>query len=243
MQIIPGPNCLSVWQDAVRHLLTCPDDQAMGLCLDVEDAGIIDPAWLRDYDPRKIDSNGERISEVANTIFPSKTWALIQNKGGGRDRLYARYPLVYAKGKKVGPNADRNKRAWGSYFYRLIKLDPGPVNQLEAAIICINGWAKGHRGAVTFHITNHGIDAYRPMGGPCWQFGELSARDGNFLDFTVVYRSHDYFNRTLGNLIGLCRLLKFICDATGKIPGHLSCLSVYAWHSSSKSKMRALARV
>jgi len=239
---VSGGDALSAWQEAANYLLSITGKKTTNLFVRIDDAGVIKPSWLIDHNPASVVASADGIKNVSNWIFPERTWSLINSQGGGRDDLYARYPLIFERAKRIGPNAARNRGAWGSYFQRLIDFGPDHVNQLENAIRCLGGWGGGHKGAITFHLSSPALDNFRKIGGPCWHFGELSCRAGGYVDFTVAYRSHDYFGRALGNYIGLCRLLKFICDQTGKLPGQLICHSVYAWYDVSNENLRRLIR-
>ncbi len=63
------------------------------------------------------------------------------------------------------------------------------------------------------------------------------------MDFVVVYRNHDFFNKALGNFIALGQLLKFIADASGKTAGRLICHSVHAYAGSRLSHLVTLAKI
>lgn len=236
-----GQNCLEAWQNAVSGLLRSTGDKLNNVIVEIENGGIEDPLWIDEFNPKDCSADGESIKDVANTIFPQRTWERLQIKGESRHELYRRYPIIYENGKHFGQKQRRNKTAWGTYFLRLVKFGNSNVNQLENAISAISNWPGNYRGAITFHLSSPEYDSYRRRGGPCWHFAELGCTATGEINFSVVYRSHDYFNRTLGNFIGLSRLLNFICQETGKRPGKLVCQSVYAWHSFSKNKMRELA--
>jgi hypothetical protein len=60
------------------------------------------------------------------------------------------------------------------------------------------------------------------------------------LELVAVYRNHDYFNKALGNFIGLSRLLGFIARETNRRPTRLVCHSVRAYFETSKQDMLAL---
>ncbi|MEQ8195308.1 MAG: hypothetical protein RIB59_12550 [Rhodospirillales bacterium] len=239
---VTGQTCVDAWREGVKELVK-ENKRTSNLIIEIKEPTIFNSRWFDTYNPKNIKNKAENISDVSNTIFPQKTWDAIVRKNGSRQDLYHRYTEVYNRGKRIGINSARNKTAWGSYFLRLIDLGAEHSNQLEKAIECVSTWGKNHAGAITFHITTPGIDAYRPAGGPCWHFGELSVRKPNILDMTVVYRSHDYFNRTLGNFIGLARLLNFICMQTGLEAGTITCQSVYAWYTVSNKNMKELAQI
>jgi thymidylate synthase len=122
----------------------------------------------------------------------------------------------------------------------LISFGEKEVNQLERVISKINDWKRmNYNAAFVFHLSSPETDGPRKIGGPCWQYGELSLRDGK-INFSVVYRSHDYFGKVLGNFIGLSRLLSFICEETGMEPGIMTCHSVWAFFDSTKTQAENL---
>jgi muramoyltetrapeptide carboxypeptidase LdcA involved in peptidoglycan recycling len=53
-----------------------------------------------------------------------------------------------------------------------------------------------------------------------------------FDPFTV-----DYFNKTLGNLIGLSKLLQFICIQSGRVPGKLIIHSANAYYDCNNNTL------
>jgi thymidylate synthase len=56
----------------------------------------------------------------------------------------------------------------------------------------------------------------------------------------ALVRNHDYFEKALGNLIGLGHLLGYVCSETDLAPGELVCHSVHAYNSASKKALRDL---
>jgi hypothetical protein len=55
-----------------------------------------------------------------------------------------------------------------------------------------------------------------------------------------VYRNHDYFNKALGNFIGLAKLLEFICTEAQQRPGSLVVHSIHGYSSAGIPKLRQL---
>ena len=77
----------------------------------------------------------------------------------------------------------------------------------------------------------------------CMQYIELLCPDRETVSLLAVYRNHDYFQKALGNFIGLGQLLKFICDQTGRQAGTLTCHSAHAYYQSNKAELRSLAKL
>jgi len=78
------------------------------------------------------------------------------------------------------------------------------------------------------------------MGAPCWHFGEITINHDRSINLVAVYRNHDYFNKTLGNFIGLSKLLEFICSETGRAPGSLIVHSINAFNGGSTNNLATL---
>lgn len=189
--------------------------------------------WLSDYSPHKVIASADDARDVANTIFPAKLAARVS----GRAELYEQYLLRHDRSHRWV----RGRHAWGTYFERLVRFPPTGINQLERAIQKLSKWQTRNTTGLVFHLASPVTDPPRTRGGPCWHYGELLWNAGDSVDLVAVYRNHDFFNKVLGNFVGLGRLLQFICNEAGKQPGRLVCHSVHAYHDSSKSAIRALA--
>jgi thymidylate synthase len=122
----------------------------------------------------------------------------------------------------------------------LISFGEGEINQIERVVNALRNWRNTPNAALVVHLSSAETDKLKPLGSPCWQFGEFVRGEGGKIDFIVVYRSHDYFGKVLGNLIGLSRLLSYVCKRAGKTPGRIVCHSVYAYFDSSARNMRQL---
>lgn len=227
--LISQNNILDVWKEAVRFLLD-NGRNSPNIILTIDKPYILDESWLNNHDPKKIKNKIKSIRDVTNTIFPYR----LRLRASSRQGLYDRYKIVHTRRKSPG--------IWGTYFLRLISFGEENVNQLERVITKINTWEKkNYNAAFVFHLSSPETDGPRKLGGPCWHFGELSIRNGK-IDFSVVYRSHDYFGKTLGNLIGLSRLLSFICEETGMEPGIMTCHSIWAFFDSTKKQAEDILR-
>lgn len=225
-KIITGDNALDAWRAAATNLLGANGVSDNNLLIEIADPVAWDETWIHQIDPRAVHSDGEDPMNVANTIFPHKTWS----NSVSREDFYRRYSRAHAKG--------RNKR-WGTYFLRLIDFGRSHVNQLERAIVVMNTWENEPGTSIVFHLSSPEIDRPRPLGGPCLQLCQLNVHDRR-VDMTVVYRNHDYFNKAFPNFVGLGRLLKFICNETNRQPGSLVCHSGHAYSSNGKHNLQRL---
>jgi thymidylate synthase len=183
--------------------------------------------------------SGENIFDVINTIFPYKH--IGNYEALSRKELYNNYISAHKRSRDMG----RNKSTWGTYFLRLIELNgqkQEKINQLEEAIIKINTLDRNYSSFVNFHITSRAFEKWRTRGGPCLQYIQIGW-DTNRIFSTVVYRNHDYFNKTLGNLIGIFYLLNFIALSTNREVERLSCISIQAFCNDKKNTKRYLEKI
>jgi hypothetical protein len=217
---------LEAWISAADHLSKIRGAEDFNLILEVSYPEEFDSAWFYHFDPRRVSPRGERPSDVANTIFPLKTW----KNSMGRQEFYRRYTNAHSRG---------HKRRWGTYFLRLIDFGSTHVNQLENAIDVLNNWRNEPGNAIVFHLSSPEFDRFQPLGSPCLQLIQLQVHKG-VIDMVAVYRNHDYFNKALPNLVGLGQLLNFICGSSGRQVGRLVCHSTHAFSSANSSSLKRL---
>ncbi|MBP7721187.1 MAG: hypothetical protein KA155_01515 [Alphaproteobacteria bacterium] len=264
MHQIKENDCLGAWKSATSYLLSNGGD-IFNLMIQIDDPCHFDPAWMKDYSPKNIalsgGSRGDDIRDVVHTIFPMKYAQSIKDK----DEIYARYLQTHLRGGRLG---SRKNGRWGTYFLRLIcfapnaaikkAIDPraslndvskqrkdffGDNNQIDRVINALGNWQNSPKAAIYCHISGAHLDSMQPLGSPCLQYIQFTQPSAKKVDMTVVYRSHDYFNKALGNFIGLGQLLKFVCDASGKNPGTLTCHAIRAYHESSQKHLKQLLGV
>jgi thymidylate synthase len=217
-RLIEAADNLSAWRAATQYLLDS-GGQASNLVLAIEDPIERTRDWFTRFDPRQEGSRYDRIRDVANTIFPERTYRNAQT----RSDLYARYARAHARRRGHFPGS------WGTYFGRLTCFGASKGNQLERAIEAMHRWTRNHKAAIVLHISSSETDGIRTRGGPCLQYIQVLCPSRTRVDMLAVYRSHDYFNKTLGNLVGLGRLQQFIALETGRRVGRLSCHSTHAF--------------
>jgi hypothetical protein len=229
---IEGTTALEAWRTGAATLLA-NGGEINNLITTIEQPCAIDPSWLTIHSPHRFKNLGDDIRNVANTIFPER----LSVRAPDRADLYAMYLTRHDRSHHWAGG----RHAWGTYFERLIRFPPTNVNQLERVIEKLLTWSTRSTTGLVFHLSSPVVDAPRTRGGPCWHYGELLWGADNTIDLVVVYRNHDFFNKVLGNFIGLGRLLQFICAQSGKNPGKLICHSVHAYHDSTQQSLRALA--
>ncbi|WP_394887478.1 hypothetical protein ACG873_21615 [Mesorhizobium sp. AaZ16] len=226
----PAPTPVSAWVRAARRLKT--DGDQHGLMLHIEDPVGFLPgedeivcnvdAFLRDHDKCSV-------STVTNTIFPAAL-----DRGDGIKALTERYMQVYERRM-------HRQGEWGRYFQRMVAWPKGSgkaagtVNQLSENIETLramrSGEAKFFSNVTEIALFDPARDLRKKMNRQCLSFIELKPeRNGNTwrLSMMAVYRNHYYVQRTLGNLIGLGRLLQFIANEAGFDIGTLTIQSTHA---------------
>ncbi len=231
---INADTALEAWRQGASLLADGGD--LFNLITTVTNPTTVDHSWFQDYNPDRFKAGIQSVSDVATTIFPYK----YHSRGYSRPELYGRYVLVHERAKKI--HKERGRR-WGTYFDRMIRFGSNEVNQLERLINALQTWRNNTKAALVIHISSADTDRPRPIGGPCLQYIELLCPDKDTVSLLAVYRNHDYFEKVLGNFVGLGQLLKFICEETNRNPGLLICHSAHAYFQSSKSNLKALARL
>lgn len=235
MIVVKGGDCVEAWQNAVKTICT-GGTGIFNLFIEIENPTAFPQQWLIDYNPQSVGRDNDNISNVINTVFPYRLWSRCQN----RNEFYRRFKEINARSM----TRSRYRSAWGTYFQRMVDFrnDEG-TNQLETAIEKLQSWNVRSKTGLVFHLSSPEIDKPRTRGAPCWHFGELLWKPDDLIDFVVVYRNHDYFNKALGNFIALGQLLNFICTQSGKTPGSLICHSVHAYSGATKGKVLQLANL
>lgn len=229
---VEGTTPLEAWRAGVAEVLKA--SELFNLFTTIERPHALDEAWLHRHSARARGFRGDDLREVAKTIFPFD----LLDRFPARADLYREYLRRHDRAMRFR----RNRSAWGTYFERLVRFPGHPgTNQLEVAIAKLSSWSKRSGTALVFHLSTPACDTPRTRGGPCWQFGEIVWRHDGSLDLVVVYRNHDFYNKALGNFIGLGQLLRFVCDASGKSVGKVLCHSVHAYNGGTVGEMRALA--
>lgn len=231
---VNSDTAINAWKEGARLLIN--GDEVFHLITTVAKPTVVDPNWFQEYNPAKFKANIQSLSDVAMTIFPYK----YLDRGYSRPELYDQYKRVHERAKKI--HKQRGRR-WGTYFDRMTRFGSQKINQLDRVINALRNWSNNTKAALVIHISSADTDRPKPIGGPCLQYLELLCPDKKTISLLAVYRNHDYFEKVLGNFIGLGQLLKFICEETNRIPGELVCHSAHAYSQSTKSNLKALARL
>lgn len=214
--LVTTASVIDAWREAAE--LLARDGDRFNLCVHIEEPAAVNEVDLAQYDPRRVDGALKSVYDVANTIFPSDS---DYHRGPIAD-FFDHFVAVYQRGQR------RHPTAWGTYFLRLARFGGAGTNQISRIIDAIQNWKSRPRAAFVLHLSSPEFDRPRSLGAPCWQYAEFIRTNENVLSLSAAYRSHDYFQKALGNFAGLARLLRFVCQHTAMTPGTLTCLSVYA---------------
>jgi hypothetical protein len=231
IQVVEGGTALEAWRAGCALLLSSRGEIS-NLLTTIAQPSALSEQWLAQHSPVRVKPGADDARDVANTLFPQRSY----ERAANRAELYSRYLKAHDRAR----GWQRGRHAWGTYFERLVRFPPGGVNQLERAIEKLNTWPQRNTTGLVFHLSSPAVDSPRTRGGPCWQFAEILWNADDSLDLVVVYRNHDFFNKVLGNFVGLGRLLQFICRSTNKQPGKLICHSVHAYFDCAQHQLRSL---
>lgn len=238
-----GKNVSIAWMEAVEVLLRARNGEMVNLAVTVEnpveeDTGIRASLDAFVEEQRRRTAGIERVSTVANTIFPTAFYRASLGTRA-RDHLYA----MERRGRRVS----RRRNPSGTYFERFVAwpASGGEFNQLERAVgrlVAARERSQKRGNAyefglvsmsddetsddVTLPVYGPGVDN-RIMGFPCLSHISLTLLDGR-LHMTALYRNHHFISRAYGNYLGLGRLLSFMARESGWDIGELMCVSSHA---------------
>lgn len=227
-----GEDSLSAWRDGANQIIK-NHGELCNLLTTIHNPTHLDIDWLNKYSPNQFGRSHDDIRDVIDTIFPMSLAKRHPNEQSLKNEYLRRHDRAMSW--------PRNRGRWGTYFERLVRFPPNGIDQLGKAIDKLKNWPKRNTTGLVFHLSAPTTDNPRTRGGPCWHFGEILWQRGNVIDLVVVYRNHDFFNKALGNFIGLGQLLQFICNESEMQPGKLICHSVHAFSDVSKKNLIALA--
>ena len=86
-------------------------------------------------------------------------------------------------------------------------------------------------------LTGRPNDGMQPRGGPCCLqtitlHVEANEQRDHMLSACALYRNHDFFEKALGNYIGLGQLLEFLAESADLRVGSLHVISGHAYSSN-----------
>lgn len=228
---IPAQTCPEAWVKAIEYLLNQPDREAYYLTLAIASPEKMTPNDFRVHD--LVDTflrvrDEPPIVTVAGTIFSANHY-LREGAAG----VFERFPQEFSK---LAPHS------WGVYSMRMVRKAgrEGTINPLEILVDKLKKHKQRMRAAYEINLTDQDDDAFelpiyqakkdakrlRPQ--PCLSHLTFKMYPGDALTLAVMYRSHFYLSKALGNLLGLAQLQSFIAAEVGLAVGPLICYSTHA---------------
>jgi hypothetical protein len=220
--------CGEAWLKASAWLATQPGRSTFNMIVGIENPTLVqrtDFHIVRTLDKFLVGHDKGPTATVAGTIFPASLY-----KRHGAKGVYEIYPQIY----------DEITTQWGTYAMRMIRRqgaqgDYYPLRELVDKIRKHRNTTRirsiyeiGTLVAGDLPIYDANSDRTLPMGQPCLSHLTFKIIGTDSLTLTVLYRSHYYVERALGNFIGLSQLLAFVAEETGLKVGPLVCHSSYA---------------
>lgn len=255
MICISGQTCAEVWSKAIVALNEQKSGDQYNVILEILEPIAMKPedhGLIKAIDDLLRSAGKQPVHTVSQTIFPDGEYKL-----SGKSGVFNTYP------EKLYPIL--KKGWWGTYVHRMVRWpNPkgGTINQLEMLIdkiSSVRGNGQKLRNCYELATIDPCMDLplYAPekdckrrIGGPC--LSHLSFKvdfdlDPEILRLTAVYRNHYYFERLLGNLLGLARLMGFIAFESGmtktisESPGPLTIHSTHAVIDGKRTELVKLA--
>lgn len=224
-------SCPKAWLAGVEYLLQQPQRETYNLILGVESPREMAPADFQIFDLADafLRKTGQLpITTVAGTIFPANHYLRGQAAG-----VYDEFPNEISKLPKI---------SWGTgaYAMRILRKQGknGQIDPLRKMVEKIQKHKDKYRSAYEINVAEvednfeipiyDATDDYKLLRGqPCLSHLTFKVVEGA-LRLTVMYRSHYYVTKTLGNLFGLAQLQSFVAAETDLEVGPLVCHSTYA---------------
>ena len=229
---IHADSCTKAWLQGVEYLLAQRDREAYNLILGISsprEMAPVDFAIFDLVDGFLRETNQLPITTVAGTIFPANHY--LRNQAAG---VYEEFPEEISKLPKA---------SWGTYAMRLLRKEGknGTFNPLEQLVEKIQKLRTLNRSAYEINLVDDDLeeifevpiysakDDYKlHLRQPCLSHLTFKLCRGESLRLTVLYRSHYYVTKALGNLLGLAQLQSFVAAETGLEVGPLVCHSTHA---------------
>lgn len=238
---IQAQTCPVAWLRAVEYLLNQPKREAYGLVLGVESPGDMTPDDFKIFD--LVDGFLRKtkqlpLTTIAGTIFPANHYLRSAAKG-----VYDDFPAEILQ---------LPKESWGTYALRMLRREGknGTINPLQEMVEKLKKYHHLNRSAYEISVADDlevadveagqvddrfeipiydtKDDFKRLLGQPCLSHLTFKVFEGNSLRLTVMYRSHFYLTKALGNLLGLAQLQSFVAEEAGLAVGPLVCHSTHA---------------
>lgn len=229
--VISGENLSVAWARTVVVVAAESKQRACHVITRIEDSTVEDPQIRAMADGILADRELPPIDTVANTLFP----AGIAARTADPVDLGARYLKLLPTLKHLD-----HENARGTYFERLVNYvtSDGHLNQIAELVrrlnveMATNGPKTARYEVALEQLTaslpiHHADQDTNPIGFPCLSLLSFQLDDGQ-LHVVAHYRSHYLFQRAYGNYLAVCRLLGYVSEQAGLVPGRATIVAGYA---------------
>lgn len=230
------------WLKAAKQL--CDEGDSVGLHVVIAEPLTCNAAVVAALDETLKTYGKITCKHVAATIFPESLWRKLGK--GDPQHLFDEYNKPNGYFDRLNRLRKRSHHNdWGTYFQRLSSphFSDRDSGQLTQAIRALQRNGKP-AGAIHLH-TGLPRDGIRKIGGPCLQMVTIHAErtsGGYSLSACALYRNHDFFEKALGNYIGLGQLLGFLAIGAQMNVGELHVISGHAYCSPKGPTQEILRR-
>lgn len=239
-ELLSTDDLLTAWTSAAIRL--CTQEKPTFLVVSAGAGFEASPQQIKFLNKCAEDTSSERPGAVAEVLCPN---VLLTSEGAFEDRMMAGWRLFgRARGRGIRFSGWRHnyfERLTGTFMDGHGNLQRFKENRLASIVDKIRGWRRDVEGALYLH-TEAETDLLRPRGAPCLQYLQVRLFNGNQLELFALYRSHDYQNKALGNMIGLQRLGKFVASQTGRKFARQTVFSLHPFHGRSKQVLLQFAQ-
>ena len=228
---------LEAWQKNMQHLSEQLRKDIFGYTTRIHQASMMDPKIMKQLDTQALSKpdvkkKNPSIFDSANVIFPD--WV--------NDDVHKDLPKFFGHYIEKYKTIDF-RPTWGTYFERFSNFGDEHKNPILHCINSMNGWGRQCRSVFVFHVTSPDQDKIQPLGNPCLQYAEIVKNHNDTLSLYFSYRAQDFFGKSIGNWIGLSRMLGFICYHTQFKMGELVGFSGRAYLSGTKKDQSLILKL
>jgi hypothetical protein len=237
MSEISHPSILEVWKAAANEVLKPSSSRDFFVLVAGSELDTTDHA-VRNLDRVAQIVGAGRPNAVADMILPR---AVMHADGPLAARLEAGWAFL-GRSRRTGIRFSGWKHTYFERLTRTHALANGTYrsfgeNRLKSIVEKLGAWSTSSAAAM-YAPTAHPDDAIRKLGAPCLQYVQFRALPDGGLKVFALYRSHEYFDKALGNLIGLDRLGRFVAEEVNRVYVGQTVFSINPMTMASKAKLR-----
>lgn len=238
--IIDEPSIVEAWLAAVAKVAATGSHNTF-LAVTANTGFKATPSEVRALDGCARAAGAEKPGSVASVLFPS---LVAESIGTTEERLRRGWNL-FGRGRRKGVTYSQWRHTYferitGNWMPSSMELQPIKENRLASIVGKLNDWGQDVEAAFYVH-TDAPSDRLRTRGSPCLQYVQFRPHSKDRLELFALYRSHDYFHKALGNMIGLQRLGEFVAAETGRTFVRQTVFSIHPYSEASKKSLREFA--